>query len=123
MSYCRFENTYNDLKDCFDNLAADLSKREFGFRQKLKALCDRISQEEWIDTEEYQEPKDEDEDEDWNYEPTFRWWATDEDNNCLKQLDDEDKQPIYDLIQQGIKTGQFNAFFDKKVYTGWWERT
>ncbi|MBW1729021.1 MAG: hypothetical protein JRJ62_15945 [Deltaproteobacteria bacterium] len=42
MSYVRFENTLNDLLDCYDHLqdgASDLSKKEFKARGKLIDLC------------------------------------------------------------------------------------
>ena len=36
MSYCRFENTYNDLRDCYNNIDnTDLSKTEAAARIKL----------------------------------------------------------------------------------------
>ena len=43
MSYCRFENTYNDLKDCylnFDN--CDLSETEEKYRQRILNLAQEI---------------------------------------------------------------------------------
>lgn len=47
MSYCRFENTYIDLQDCYDNLwAEDLSEEEKIYRMKLIRLCKKIGQEE-----------------------------------------------------------------------------
>ena len=44
MSYCRFENTYKDLQDCFNNFDddEDLSKREASFRIRLFQLCQDI---------------------------------------------------------------------------------
>jgi len=43
MSYVRFENTYYDLKDCFDHLEdTDLSSNEQSYRKKLIDLCDQI---------------------------------------------------------------------------------
>lgn len=42
MSYCRFENTYNDLKDCYDNMEDDLSKEESEYRESLISLCKDI---------------------------------------------------------------------------------
>jgi len=43
MSYCRFENTYRDLVDCYENLLdSDLSEREKMFRQKLIKVCQDI---------------------------------------------------------------------------------
>jgi hypothetical protein len=43
MSYCRFENTYNDLNDCYRNLNdGNLSEREARYRSRLTELCDQI---------------------------------------------------------------------------------
>ena len=44
MSYCRFENTYYDLKDCSDNLLErdDLSATEVKYRRLLIKTCQRI---------------------------------------------------------------------------------
>lgn len=40
MSYCRFENTANDLRDCLDHPGdADLSQSEKNARETLLALC------------------------------------------------------------------------------------
>lgn len=39
MSYCRFENTLNDLKDCYenmDNVSSDTEKKK---RKQLIELC------------------------------------------------------------------------------------
>ena len=45
MSYCRFENTLNDLRDCEEHLDDnDLSKPEKEFRDKLLKLCKRITE-------------------------------------------------------------------------------
>jgi hypothetical protein len=45
MSYCRFENTYYDLKDCLENLdeADDLSESEARYRLKLIKMCVSIA--------------------------------------------------------------------------------
>jgi hypothetical protein len=44
MSYCRFENTLADLRDCADNMDADdLSETEEKARKRLIALCKRIA--------------------------------------------------------------------------------
>jgi hypothetical protein len=50
MSYCRFENTYRDLNDCYDALSYgdELSESEQDFRERLVDLCRRIA-EEFID--------------------------------------------------------------------------
>jgi hypothetical protein len=42
MSYCRMENTYNDLVDCFDNWEETESKSELKYRAKLLGLCREI---------------------------------------------------------------------------------
>ena len=42
MSYVRFENTFNDLLDCYDHLQDDtseLSETEFDAREGLINLC------------------------------------------------------------------------------------
>ncbi len=39
MSYCRFENTYQDLSDCYEHMDdTDLSEREAKYRHKLLKL-------------------------------------------------------------------------------------
>lgn len=49
MSYCRFQNTVNDLKDCADHITEDfendepLSREEFEARQTLVELCREIA--------------------------------------------------------------------------------
>lgn len=46
MSYCRFENTYHDLKDCYDNMDdSDLSEIETKYRARLVELCATIAEE------------------------------------------------------------------------------
>jgi hypothetical protein len=49
MSYCRFENTYRDLKDCYDSLEdkpfEELSEREQKYAKKLIELSVKISEE------------------------------------------------------------------------------
>ena len=43
MSYCRFENTYDDLRDCFDNWHDDdLSTSEEQYRKMMLNLCKEI---------------------------------------------------------------------------------
>lgn len=43
MSYCRWENTYNDLNDCADHVNDDdLSKSEGNYRIRLIHLCKSI---------------------------------------------------------------------------------
>jgi hypothetical protein len=40
MSYCKFENTYKDLKDCYKDITSDdLSSDETRYRDKLVELC------------------------------------------------------------------------------------
>ncbi len=46
MSYCRFENTLNDLYDCvnsMDKSNTELSKRELAAKSHLIRLCKRIA--------------------------------------------------------------------------------
>ena len=45
MSYCRFENTYRDLIDCYDNLNSSLSENESHYRECLVELCKSIIEE------------------------------------------------------------------------------
>jgi len=45
MSYCRFQNTYRDLVDCYTNMEDDLSSREKEARADLIALCKQIAEE------------------------------------------------------------------------------
>ena len=46
MSYCRFQNTLNDLRDCSRNMGNDdLSKSEFNARKQMIELCWDIYQE------------------------------------------------------------------------------
>ena len=45
MSYCRFQNTLADLKDCFNNIDdTNLSDEEIKARNKLIEICKRISE-------------------------------------------------------------------------------
>ena len=45
MSYCRFENTLMDLKDCAEHLhAKNLSETEEKARKEMIALCKRIAE-------------------------------------------------------------------------------
>lgn len=44
ISYCRFENTHNDLMDCYHNMDDDdLSENESRFRERLIKLCVEIA--------------------------------------------------------------------------------
>jgi ferritin-like metal-binding protein YciE len=46
MHYCRFQNNYDDLQDCFDHINDnDLSKEEEKARSKLIRLCKDIAEE------------------------------------------------------------------------------
>ena len=48
MSYCRFENTLPDLRDCYDAWDEDedeLSKSERRARTRILALCRKIVEE------------------------------------------------------------------------------
>jgi hypothetical protein len=43
MSYCRFENTLGDLRDCYDHIDEDLtSDHEIKARKRMIELCKRI---------------------------------------------------------------------------------
>jgi len=46
MSYCRFENTYSDLKDCYNALTEksldELSESEMEYAKRLINLCRNI---------------------------------------------------------------------------------
>lgn len=44
MSYCRFQNTLDDLQDCYDNMDEDLDAYEADAREKLIKLCVAIAQ-------------------------------------------------------------------------------
>ena len=44
MSYCRFQNTLGDLRDCQENILADgLSKEERRARRELVEICREIA--------------------------------------------------------------------------------
>ena len=64
MSYCRFENTIRDLRDCFDNMDDnDLSKSEFKYRNMMIAMCMEIAdQYEYLLDDEWIEELDEEDD-------------------------------------------------------------
>ena len=43
MGYVRFENTYEDLSDCYEHiLDDDLSESEEEYRRRLVSLCRKI---------------------------------------------------------------------------------
>jgi len=45
MSYCRFENTLSDLRDCYRNIdETDLSRTEIAARKELIELCQLIAE-------------------------------------------------------------------------------
>jgi len=44
-SYCRFENTLRDLRDCREHLCNNISDREAIERKKLIELCREIAEE------------------------------------------------------------------------------
>lgn len=35
MSYCRFENTFGDLLDCFNNINEETNSRDEDYRQRM----------------------------------------------------------------------------------------
>lgn len=47
MSYCRFQNTLSDLKDCYDHIddSSDLSVEEARARRQLIKICRQIAAE------------------------------------------------------------------------------
>ena len=57
MSYCRFENTLRDLRDCYNNMNNnDLSPDEWSYRKELILTCkDIIHDYEDVLDEEYDE--------------------------------------------------------------------
>lgn len=42
MSYCRMENTYNDLRDCYENWDETDGKSELKYREKILKLAKDI---------------------------------------------------------------------------------
>lgn len=57
MSYCRFENTLSDLRDCAENIwDTDLSDEERRARKSLIILCRKLAE---IDEDEIREEDDE----------------------------------------------------------------
>ena len=42
MSYCRFQNTLRDLRDCYENMDEELSDEENRARKQLIILCETI---------------------------------------------------------------------------------
>jgi hypothetical protein len=43
MSYCRFVNTYQDLRDCWENMEEELSEEEAKYKTRLLNLCKQIA--------------------------------------------------------------------------------
>lgn len=43
MSHCRFRNTLQDLRDCYDNMDEELSPEEAKAQNALLLLCARIA--------------------------------------------------------------------------------
>jgi ferritin-like metal-binding protein YciE len=43
MSYCRFRNTLDDLRDCYDHLGDSLKGEEKEAMEKLVELCKEIA--------------------------------------------------------------------------------
>lgn len=43
MSYCRFQNTVGDLRDCYDNMDEKMSEDEERAKTQLISLCKRIA--------------------------------------------------------------------------------
>ena len=45
MSYCRFQNTLTDLRDCVEHMSEDdMSDHELRARQSMIALCREIAE-------------------------------------------------------------------------------
>lgn len=42
MGYCRFENTSNDLQECYDHWDDELSEGEVKARERILRLCKQI---------------------------------------------------------------------------------
>jgi hypothetical protein len=54
MSYCRFENTYQDLQDCYENINRKASnERDERYRLRLKELVKEMS--EIVDDEDFED--------------------------------------------------------------------
>lgn len=43
MSYCRFENTYHDLIDCYNHLDDNTSSSEEIYKENIIKLCREIA--------------------------------------------------------------------------------
>lgn len=64
MSYCRFQNTAQDLQDCRNNFSDDLEWEEFRARERIVQLAKDIVESYW--EEEFEEESYDDEEEDEN---------------------------------------------------------
>ena len=42
MSYCRFQNTVGDLRDCLENWEEELSEEEMRAQKRLLNICQQI---------------------------------------------------------------------------------
>lgn len=43
MSYCRFENTFQDLYDCFEALEdLKMCEREYNYAKQMRSLCEQF---------------------------------------------------------------------------------
>jgi hypothetical protein len=42
MGYCRFQNTLQDLRDCYEHMDDDLEESEHSARARLLFLCQEI---------------------------------------------------------------------------------
>jgi len=71
MSYCRFQNTLQDLRDCYYNMTDSLSGAEYHAREQLVDLCKSIGQEfgdlDFKDEETWDDESDEEEYDKANY--------------------------------------------------------
>lgn len=45
MTYCQFENTYNDLRQCYDGMDDELSEDEAKYKKWMIDLCKKIVEE------------------------------------------------------------------------------
>lgn len=51
MSYCRFRNTLQDLRDCYESMEDTLSQEEKRARYSLLKLCSQIADDYVVDGE------------------------------------------------------------------------
>ena len=49
MSYCRFQNTFRDLRECADNFDEAESEEEKKARERLLKLCRKMISDYWED--------------------------------------------------------------------------